>query len=112
MILDIKNIDEFENQLNSKFAGCEDFIARRLVFQNAKGLVCCVKEMADKNYIAERIIKPMFLKGDYSGFDGNFDGLLQTTSVKSGDGIDEICFLLSTGSALVALDNGMLYYAV
>lgn len=112
MILDIKNIDEFENQLNSKFAGCEDFIARRLVFQNAKGLVCCVKEMADKNYIAERIIKPMFLKGDYSGFDGNFDGLLQTTSVKSGDGIDEICFLLCTGSALVALDNGKLYYAV
>jgi spore germination protein KA len=112
MKLNVQNLDEIENELNTKFAGCSDFSVRHLALTNARGVVCCIKEMADKNYIAERIIKPMFLKGDFASFDGNFDAVLQTTAIKTCENIDDICSMLCNGSAMVAVDNGNLYIAV
>lgn len=107
--MDFNNLDALEAELKKRFSGCEDFISRRLALKNAAGLICSIKEIADKNYIAEKVIRPLFMKGDYSGFDGNFDGILQTTAIITNTDIDQMCFTLCTGGALTAVDNGKLY---
>jgi spore germination protein KA len=107
--MDFQNLDALEAELKKRFSDCEDFISRKLALKNATGLICSIKEIADKNYIAEKVIRPLFMKGDYTGFDGNFGGILQTTAVISNTDIDEMCFTLCTGGVLVAVDNGKLF---
>ncbi|MDD4125740.1 MAG: spore germination protein [Eubacteriales bacterium] len=108
----INSIGQLEEELEKKFTGCADFISRKLALGNAAGLICCIREMADKNYIADKIIRPLFAKGDFKDFNGNFDGVLQTTAITRGDNIDDICCALCTGGALVAVDNGCLHAVI
>ncbi len=111
------DIGRLEAELTQKFTCCGDFVVRKLALPGAAGLICSIKEIADKNYISDKIIYPMMKKNDYKNFDGNFDGLLQTTAIKSvaienDENIDEICFALCTGNALVAVDSGKLFAAI
>ncbi|MFA6730334.1 MAG: spore germination protein [Eubacteriales bacterium] len=107
-----KDINALEVELKTAFASCEDFVSRRLSLQNAAGLVCSIKEMADKGYIGEKIIRPLLLKGDYKDFSGGFDGVIYAGAIEGSYDIDEICFSLCTGSVVIAVDNGTLHIAV
>lgn len=111
------DIDRLEGELKAKFQNCEDFIVRKITLNSAVGLVCSIKEMADKSYIAEKIIRPLILKNDFKDFTGDFESVLQVTALKEtavtdSQSIDEICLALCGGNALAALYNGELYAAV
>ncbi len=105
------DINELKTDITNRFASCSDFIMREFAFENAEGFVCAIRELADKNYIAERILKPLFLYGDFSHFDG-FENVITASVIKQCDNIDEICASLCTGNAFVSLDNGKLYTVV
>lgn len=104
-------LNELISGVTRRFSDCGDFIVRNITVNNAQGAICCIRELTDKNYVAEKIIRPLLKHCDYTGFTG-FDGVLQTVGIEYTDDIDGICNKLCTGNALVAIDNGRLFSAV
>ncbi|MEG2118693.1 MAG: spore germination protein, partial [Clostridia bacterium] len=99
-------------ELNQLFLGCADFIVRNITLKNASAAVFSLREMSDKNYISEKIIKPLMQYGDYLNFDGNFDAVLRTTGIKTIAFAKDAADALTKGNVVTVLDNGTTYIAV
>ena len=57
--------------MQSIFADCPDYICRELSLCGADAVVLTIRELADKEYIADSVIRPMLEKNDWSGLRRN-----------------------------------------
>ena len=67
-----ENMNSFRQSMQSIFADCPDYICRQLSLCGADAVVLTIRELADKEYIADSVIRPMLEKNDWSGFRGDF----------------------------------------
>lgn len=103
-------IIELENAISSRFASCSDFVIRRFYVEKNYCFVCSLRELASREYVAERIIKPLteLKENDFDGF----ENVLTASVIAECSDIDEICGALCGGSAFVSLESDRLYTAL
>ena len=105
------DLDSLELAVKREFGNCFDLCVRRAELEGAKALICTVGGLADKNYVSEKILRPLMTYGDYSRF-SDFGAVLQASAVTVTDDINEICASLCAGGACVAVDNGTVFCAL
>lgn len=94
------------------FAGCPDYICRDIALDGAVGVILTIRELADKEYISESVIRPMLEKKDWQSFDGDFNSVLRSSKISSAGNVDELASALFSGCAVAAVMTGKLYIAV
>lgn len=57
-----ENMNSFRQSMQSIFADCPDYICRELSLCGADAVVLTIRELADKEYIADSVIRPMLEK--------------------------------------------------
>ncbi len=107
-----ENMNSFRQSMQSIFADCPDYICRQLSLCGADAVVLTIRELADKEYIADSVIRPMLEKNDWSGFRGDFCAVLRSSKIAEGGNADDIASALISGSAVVAVMTDRLYIAV
>ena len=107
-----ENMNSFRQSMQSIFADCPDYICRQMSLCGADAVVLTIRELADKEYIADSVIRPMLEKNDWSGFRGDFCAVLRSSKIAEGGNADDIASALISGSAVVAVMTDRLYIAV
>ena len=110
MTMHFSCIEEACSAVEAAFENCSDLNVRSFACGSAKALVITVNELADRNYVAEKIVRPM-LAAD-SGKISDFSALLQTAAYEETDDIDKICASLCSGGAFAAYESGKVMCAV
>lgn len=106
-----ENMQDFKNSIDSIFENCPDYVFQPITLKNAECAVLTVRELADKKYVSDSIIRPLQLNCDYTSFRGDFDSLLRVTKVKAVETPDDVASALIGGNAVVALKTDRLYVA-
>ena len=105
------SLEDAMQAVTDAFSGCADLAVRRIRLDGARAAVCTLGELADKNYVAEKIIRPLMSRGNY-GEDADLCAILQTSSVILTDDIAKICGHICGGAAFVALETSKVTCAV
>ncbi len=106
-----ETVSELKQSMNSIFACCPDYIWRDVTLCGGVGVVMTVRELSDKEYVSESIIRPMLEKDDWSSFRGDFSGVLRSSKISSVESADDIASSLFSGAAVVAVMTDRLYVA-
>lgn len=109
MFADIAN---FKQSMKNIFANCPDYICRELTLCGGEGAVLTIRELSDKEYVAESVIRPMLEHKSWSDFRGDFNEILRSSKIASGGSEAELASALFSGSAVVAVMADKLYVAV
>ena len=104
--MDKKTLEELHGHLTQVFADCDDFLVRRINVGETAVLLCFFKGITQRDYISEMLIKPILLNSEALGsFAGNFEGLLQSVTIKYPPDSSAICESLLKGEVLIALQK-------
>ncbi|PKM63434.1 MAG: hypothetical protein CVU97_00405 [Firmicutes bacterium HGW-Firmicutes-21] len=104
--MDKNTLEELYNHLAQVFANCDDFLERRIRIEGTEVLFCFFKGITQRDYISEKLIKPMLENiSSLGGFEGNFDALLQSATIKHPPDSNVICEGLLRGEVLVAVEK-------
>ena len=78
--------------MQSIFADCPDYICRQLSLCGADAVVLTIRELADKEYIADSVIRPMLEKNDWSGLRGDVCAGKRSTTIADGGNAANIAY--------------------
>lgn len=109
--MDVNTLAELENRITQIFANCDDFLERKINSGNTAVLFCFFKGITQRDYISEKLIKPILMNADLlSSFNGNFETVLQSNTIKYPPNIDKIVDGILRGEVLIAVEKeGKLY---
>ena len=106
-----ENIDSAERAVRGRFESCADLSVRRVALKGGSALICSISGLADKNYISEKILRPLMSASDVAQITSIGD-ILQTAAYEEVNGEQQVFDSLCEGSAFVALQNEKLLCAV
>lgn len=109
--MDGYTFDTFMAFLKKRFECCADLVLRPMDKPPLRGAVCFIKNICDRDYVAERVVAPL---GKYLGTDfcGDFTTVLQSASFAPCEDGEQAVSALLGGNALVVLETDRLYCAV
>lgn len=97
----------YTEEVENFYSDCEDFICRKIVSEKALVNIYFIRGMCDRDYISERIIRPVTdLKDTLESFDGNFSVLLRSASLSVPENAKAASERLVSGECLTVLCNG------
>ncbi|HAN21506.1 MAG: hypothetical protein A2Y15_00735 [Clostridiales bacterium GWF2_36_10] len=104
--MDKKTLDEIYGYLTGVFSDCDDFMQRRIKSQGTEVFICFFKGITQRDYISEKIIKPMLedIKALHD-FSGNFETILQSVTLKFPQDSEAICEALLRGEVLIVIEK-------
>lgn len=99
-------LTELENRITQVFSDCDDFLTRKINTPDTSILFCFFKGITQRDYISEKLIKPMLENPSLlSDFNGNFETLFHSITVTYTSDIDEIIKFVLRGNVLVAIEK-------
>ncbi|HOJ48617.1 MAG TPA: spore germination protein [Bacillota bacterium] len=109
--MDVATLTELENKVTQIFANCDDFLIRKINAGNTAVMFCFFKGITQRDYISEKLIKPFLVHADMlNSFSGNFETILQSSTVKYPPDINEVVDGILRGEVLIAVEkDGTLY---
>ncbi|MBQ6183849.1 MAG: spore germination protein [Clostridia bacterium] len=106
-----ENIDSAERAVRGRFESCADLSVRRVALRGGCALVCSLGGLADKNYISEKILRPL-MDAEDAGQISSIGDILQAAAYEETADAQKVFDSLCEGGAFVALQNEKLLCAV
>lgn len=104
--MDKNTLNEVYSYLTEVFSKCDDFMERRMKTGNTEVLLCYFKGITQRDYISEKIIKPLLENNAVlENFNGNFETLLQCATLKFPPDCNAICASLLRGEVFIAIEK-------
>ncbi|MDD4163735.1 MAG: spore germination protein [Eubacteriales bacterium] len=104
--MDKNSIQELCGYITQVFSKCDDFLERRINSENSSVYICYFKGITQRDYISEKIIKPMLENlTALDNFNGNFETLLQCATLKYPPDSSSVSESLLRGEVLIAIEK-------
>ena len=103
------SLNEYINAIEQILKNCEDLIVYRGDFDNASVAIIFMRGITSRDYIAERILKPL-KRGDLDNFNGSFCDILESPFLSESVSPEIDASSIVKGDALVLIEReGTLY---
>lgn len=111
--MDKNTLEELSGYVNGVFADCDDYLQRKINIADVQVFFCFFKGMTQRDYISEKLIKPMLENPvALTGFTGNFEALLHSATLKYPPDSNAVCEAVLRGEVLIAIERAGKLYTV
>ena len=105
--MDKNTLSELHDHLTQTFADCGDFLERKINIESTEVLICFFKGLTERDYISEKLIKPMLLNiAALKEFNGNFEAILHSVTLKYPPDSFVVIEGLLRGEVFIAIEKG------